>query len=105
MEGDTLIDQCDHPDCGNLAMVNAGIPDVFWNGRPYYSQALECEFTSRSQKARVMKEKGVRELGNQRLGEKSWVEGSREVRRKEFSKQRPMIRETWQRWKETGHAQ
>lgn len=104
VEGDTLIDQCDHPDCGNLAMVNAGVPDVFWNGRPYYSQALECEFTSRSQKARVMKEKGVSELGSEKLGKKSWVEGSRDVRRKEFEKQKPMIRETWKRWKETGHA-
>ena len=90
--------------CGVLSSSDVSIPDVFWNGRPYYSEALECEFTSRSQKARVMKEKGVSELGSQKLGNKSWVEGSRDVRRKEFAKERPMIRETLKRWKETGHA-
>lgn len=104
VEGDALIDQCEWPDCGNLAMVNAGIPDVFWNGRPYFSEALGCEFTSRSQKARVMKEKGVSELGSRKLGEKSWVEGTRSVRQKAFDKQRPIVRETWKRWKETGYA-
>lgn len=90
--------------CGDLSSSQASIPDVFWNGRPYYSKALECEFTSRSQKARVMKEKGVSELGSQKLGEKSWTQGSREYRRKQFETQRPMIRETWKRWKETGRA-
>lgn len=91
-------------ECGKLSSVNAGIPDVFWNGHPYYSEALECEFTSRSQKARVMKEKGVSELGNQKLGEKNWVEGSREARRKAFEKERPKIRETYREWKESGYA-
>lgn len=102
IEGDALIDQCDHPSCGNLSAVT--IPDVFWNGRPYYSEALECELTSRSQKARVMKEKGVSELGNQKLGNKSWTEGTRDYRRRQFEKQRPIIRETLKRWKETGYA-
>jgi hypothetical protein len=77
---------------------------VFWNGRPYYSEALQCEFTSRSQKARVMKEKGVSELGSQKLGEKNWIEGSRDMRRKQFEQERPVIRETLKRWKETGYA-
>lgn len=100
VEGDTLMDQCDHPDCGNLAMVNAGVPDVFWNGRPYYSEALDVEFTSRSQKARIMKERGLSELGDRKLGEKNWIEGSRESRRKEFDKERPMIRENYRRYLE-----
>lgn len=94
------MDQCDHPDCGNLAMVNAGVPDVFWNGRPYYSEALDVEFTSRSQKARIMKERGLSELGDRKLGEKNWIEGSRESRRKEFDKERPMIRENYRRYLE-----
>jgi hypothetical protein len=51
-----------------------------------------------------MKEKGVSELGNRDLGKKTWVEGSRESRRKEFEKERPVIRETFKRWKETGYA-
>ena len=80
------------------------IPDVFWNGRPYYSEALQTEFTSRSQKARVMKEKGVSELGSQKLGQKSWTEGTRAYRQKQFESVRPKIREAFKRWKETGYA-
>lgn len=95
---------CADDNCGKLSSSIASIPDVFWNGRPYYSEALECEFTSRSQKSKVMKEKGVIELGSQKLGQKSWVDGSRLTRRKEFEKQRPMIRETLRKWKETGYA-
>jgi len=100
VEGDGFIDICDHPDCGNLSSMDASIPDVFWNGRPYYSEALDVEFTSRGQKARVMKEKGVSELGNTRLGEKTWMEGSRDFRRKQFEKDRPMIRENYRRYLE-----
>jgi hypothetical protein len=86
--------------CGNLSSADASIPDVWWNGRPYYSEALGCELTSRNQKARVMKEQGVRELGNEKLGRKSWVEGSREFRKKQFEKERPHIREAQRRIQE-----
>lgn len=95
---------CADPNCGALSSSAAGIPDVFWNGKPYYSEALQCEFTSRSQKARVMKERGVSELGSQKLGQKTWQEGSREIRRKSFDKDRPKIREILKTWKETGYA-
>lgn len=90
--------------CGNLSSSDAAVPDVWWNGRPYYSESLGVEFTSRSQKARVMKEKGVTELGSQKLGNKTWTEGSRQYRRKQFDKDRPQIREVLKRWKETGRA-
>lgn len=100
VDGDELIDQCNRPDCGNLSAVGAGVPDVFWNGRPYFSEALGVEFTSRSQKARVMKERGVSELGNTKLGDKNWIEGSRANRRKGFEKDRPMIRETLRQYRE-----
>lgn len=90
--------------CGDVRSSDASIPDVFWNGRPYYSEALQCEFTSRGQKARVMKEKGVSELGSQKLGEKSWVEGSRDYRRKQFDRERPHIRETLKRYQERKRA-
>lgn len=93
---------CDQ--CGDVRLSDAHIPDVFWNGKPYYSEALGCELTSRSQKVRVMKEKGVRELGSQRLGDKGWIEGSRAYRRKQFEADRPKIRETLRRWKESGYA-
>lgn len=84
--------------CGGLSSSDAGIPDVFWNGKPYYSEALGIEFTSRSQKAQVLKERGLRELGNQKLGEKTWVEGSREYRKKNFAQDRQMIRENYRRY-------
>lgn len=92
------VECCDQ--CGNLSSSDASIPDVFWNGRPYKSEALGVEFTSRSQKARVMKEMGVSELGSQKLGDKSWIEGSRGYRKKQFDKDRPMIRETYRRYLE-----
>lgn len=98
IEGLRVIDQCSHPECGNLHSIDATIPDVYWNGRPYHSEALGIEFTSRSQKARAMKEMGVSELGSQKLGEKSWVEGSRDYRHKQFDKDRPAIRETYRRY-------
>lgn len=103
VQGNDLIDQCDHPECGNLSAIDGGIPDVFWNGRPYYSEALEVEFTSRSQKARVMKERGVSELGSQKLGEKNWIEGTRDYRRKQFDKDRPVIREIYKRYLDARH--
>lgn len=87
---------CDR--CGGLSSSMASVPDVFWNNRPYYSEALGVEFTSRSQKARVMKEMGVSELGNQKVEPKNWVEGSRAYRGKQFEKDRPMIRETYKRY-------
>ncbi len=100
IEEGKMVEQCDSPDCGNLSSIDASVPDVFWNGRPYYSEALGVEFTSRSQKARILKERGVSELGNTKLPEKSWIEGSREWRRKNFDKDRPMIREVLRRYRE-----
>ncbi len=104
VEGDELIDVCDHEDCGNLSAIGAGLPDVYWTNRPYYSEALGVEFTSRRQKAQVMKDMGARELGNQKLGEKNWIDGSRQARQKAFEQERPIIRETLKRWKQTGRA-
>ncbi len=91
-----IIECCDR--CGNLASSDINIPDVFWPGHGYYSQALDVEFTSRAQKARVMKEKNVTELGNQRLPEKTWTEGSRDYRKRQFEKDRPKIKETYRRY-------
>lgn len=89
-EKEGYLEVCDK--CGSLSSSDAAVHDVFWNGRPYYSDALQVEFTSRSQKARVMKEMGVSELGGQKLGNKSWIEGSREYRKKQFDKDRPVLR-------------
>ena len=95
-EKEGYLEVCDR--CGSLSSSDASIPDVFWNGRPYYSEALGVEFTSRSQKARVMKEKDVTELGSERLPMKNWTEGSREYRKKQFEKDRPKIQETYRRY-------
>ncbi len=92
------VECCDR--CSKLSPSQAALADVFWNGRPYYSEALGVEFTSREQKARVMKERDVSELGSQKLGEKSWIEGSREYRRKQFDEERPRLREIHREWKE-----
>lgn len=101
-EKEGYLEVCDK--CGDLSTSDACIPDVFWNNRPYYSEALGCELTSRSQKARVMKEKGVSELGSQKLGQKGWIEGSRDYRKRQFQGDKPKIREAFKRWKETGYA-
>lgn len=97
-EGGHYVEGCDR--CMQLSSSDASIPDVFWNGRPYFSESLGVEFTSRSQKARVMKERGVSELGNTKLGEKTWIEGSRGYRSKNFAHDRPMIRETLRKYRE-----
>lgn len=96
------LEVCDK--CGNISSMDASIPDVFWNGRPYYSEALGVEFTSRGQKARVMKEMGVSELGSQKLGNKNWVEGSREYRKKQFDKDRPTIHKIQREYQEKQHG-
>lgn len=96
LENGVYQEVCDK--CGGLSSMNASVPDVFWNGRPYYSEALGVEFTSRSQKARVMKEKHVTELGNEKLPMKNWVEGSRDYRKRQFEKDRPKIQETYKRY-------
>lgn len=90
------IEVCNN--CGDLRSSDVPVHDVFWNGRPYYSEALGVEFTSRSQKARVMKEKGVTELGSQKIEPKSWTEGSREYRKRQFEKDRPKIRELYRQY-------
>lgn len=110
VEGDTLLDQCDHPDCGNLAMVDSGVPDVYLKragqkfdnlcdsmGRPY-------EIQSKRHKQEVMDRLGVSEAGGTvngaPYGTKSWIEGSREMRRKQFDVERPKIRRIVQEWRE-----
>ncbi len=92
------VECCDR--CSKRSPSEAALADVFWNDKPYYSDALGVEFTSRAQKAAVMKERGVIELGSQKLGEKTWIEGSRPWRRRQFEKDRPVIREIQRQWRE-----
>lgn len=88
-----MIDECDR--CGSF---QAGtVPDVFFN-QPYYSKALDVEFTSKAQKAAYLKEHGLSEAGDMKFGKQSWVDGTRAHRRAQFEKDRPMIREVYRQY-------
>ncbi len=97
------IECCDR--CSARSPSEAALADVFWNDKPYYSEALGVELTSRAQKARIMKERGLIELGSQKLGEKTWIEGSRPWRSRQFEKDRPVIREGYRQWRDKQNAQ
>lgn len=64
-------------------------------GRPY-------EITSKRHKKRVMDSLGVQEAGGTfngaPFGTKTWVDGTRAYRKKQFEKDRPMIREAYSRY-------
>lgn len=96
--------------CGDVSCSDAATPDVYLahagqkfsnlcddKGNPY-------EIQSKRHKKEVMDKLGVREAGDLMhgapYGTKSWIEGTRDVRRKAFEKERPMIRETYKRYLE-----
>jgi hypothetical protein len=96
--------------CGDLSLADSAVPDVYLGkggknfanlcddmGRPY-------EISSKRQKAAVMKKLGVSEAGDTvngaPYGTKTWIEGSREHRRKQFDKERPKLREIYKEWRE-----
>lgn len=100
--------------CGNLSSIDAGVPDVFLHragqkfnnlcdkmGRPY-------EIQSKRHKKEVMDRLGVQEAGGTvngaRFGTKSWTDGTRAWRKRNFEKDRPMIRETLRAWKEKARS-
>lgn len=96
-ETQQMNDMCDR--CGDFTpMTNA---DVFFV-RPYTSKALNVEFTSKGQKAAYLKANGLSEAGDRgTMSEKSWTEGTREHRKKEFDRvDRPKIREAIRTWRE-----
>lgn len=97
---------CDQ--CGTLSVGDAATPDVYLAhsgqkfknlcddmGRPY-------EIRSKRHKKEIMDKMGVQEAGDlvngAKYGSKSWVEGSRDYRRRQFDKERPMIRENYKRY-------
>lgn len=98
-------EMCDR--CG-LQGQGDGVPDVYLErsgqkfanlcdkmGRPY-------EIRSKRHKKEVMDKLGVSEAGDlvngAPYGTKSWIEGTRDYRRKQFEKDRPMVRETYKRY-------
>lgn len=103
-----FYDICANANCGQLSSMDAYVPDVYLKssgqkfanlcdemGRPY-------EISSKRHKKEVMDKLGVSEAGDTvngaPYGSKTWVEGSRDYRRKQFERDRPMIRETYQRY-------
>lgn len=108
------FDLCDRSECGNLSMADAGVPDVYLGrlgqtfenltdkmGRPY-------EIRSKRHKKEVMDRLGVSEAGGTvhgaPYGSKNWIDGTRDYRRRQFEKDRPGIKESLRRWRETGYA-
>lgn len=90
--------------CDRCSGVQAAVPDVYWPGHTYKSEALGVEFTSRGQKAQYLKDNNLTEAGDMKMGQKSWQEGSKDYRRKQFDKDRPRIREIYRQWREKSRA-
>lgn len=88
-------------DCGDFFVDT--VPDVFFK-TAYKSKALDVEFTSKGQKAKYLKEHGLSEAGDRgSMAEKSWTEGTREHRKREFDRvDRPKIREAVRAWRQRG---
>lgn len=114
VESDQLIDQCEWPDCGNLSMVDSGIPDVYLSrsGQTFNNLSDEMgkpiAIQSKRHKKQVMDSLGVSEAGGTvngaRFGTKTWIDGTRDYRRKQFEKDRPKLREIYKNWKEKSRA-
>lgn len=86
--------------CDRCLGVRTSVPDVYWPGHEYKSEALGVEFTSRGQKAQYLKDHGLTEAGDIKFKGQGWIEGSRDYRKRQFEKDRPKIRETYRQWRE-----
>jgi len=108
IDGNNVVEMCDHPECGDLPMLDAGIPDVYLARIGQQFQNLTddmgrpIEIQSKRHKKEVMDKLGVQEAGGTfkgaRFGTKTWIDGSREYRRRQFDNERPQIRETYKRY-------
>lgn len=103
VDGDGVIDLCHREDCGNLSAIDAGVPDVYLGHVGQTFKALCDErgnpipIQSKRHKKQVMDQLGVRECP-ERLTGKTWIEGTRETRRKNFDEVRPVIRDLYRRY-------
>lgn len=99
--------------CG-LEGSGPSIPDVYFQRSGQTFQNLSdamgkpIEIQSKRHKKEVMDRLGVKEAGGTfngaPFGTKSWIDGTRDYRKKQFDKDRPMIRKTFQEWKERSRA-
>jgi hypothetical protein len=107
--GVDYIEHCDR--CGEVSGMDASIPDVYWPGREHTnpqlcdSMGVPYKLTSKAQKARVMKELGVSEVGDKvrgaaYTGQSNWVDGTRAYRKRNFEQDRPKLQKIYQQWKE-----
>lgn len=94
IEGTEFYDTCS--EC-LVPVQTDGVKDVYFR-HPYESTSLGVEFTSKKQKAAYLAKRGFSEAGDRKLGEKSWVEGSRDYRKRNFEKARPLIRENYRKY-------
>lgn len=96
MEGGKTHEMCDA--CGDFRVMT--VEDVYFRA-PYKSEALDVEFTSKSQKAAYLREHGLREAGDEKMSTKDWVTGSKEYRKRQFDKyDRPKLRQTIREWRQ-----
>jgi len=95
VENGTLVDVgCDR--CRGVAPT---VPDVYFR-QPYHSDALDVDFTSKSQKAAYLKEHDISEAGDRSMSEIPWVEGTRSWRHAQFKKELPTLRKIYKDWRE-----
>lgn len=97
IEDKVLIDSCS--ECSRIRAD--GVPDVYLPRSGMEFQAL-CDKTgkpipiqSKRHKQQVMNELGVREHPDRLKDGKSWVEGSRDYRKRNFAQDRPKIQEAY----------
>lgn len=100
----------DHEMCDGCGLEGggAGVPDVYFtkSGEKFDNlcddMGRPIEITSKRHKKEVMDRLGVREAGDlvngSKYGSKSWIEGTRDYRKKQFDRERPMIRDTYKRY-------
>jgi hypothetical protein len=94
MEGMEIYDCCSQ--CPNPVQTG-GVPDVYFR-HPYKSESLDMEFTSKKQKANYLKSHNLSEAGDRKMSDVPWIEGTRSYRKRNFEKDRPMIRENYRRY-------
>lgn len=102
----TIMDEGEMLDsCSECSSFRAdGVPDVYLPRAGMTFQAL-CDKTgkpipiqSKRHKQQVMNELGLREHPDRLKGDKSWVEGSRDYRKRNFEQDRPKIREAYRQY-------
>ena len=103
MEGTQVYDWCSN--CPEPVKGIEGVPDAFMPRLGMTFEAL-CDtmgkpvpIQSKRHKQEVMDQLGVRECP-ERLKGNSWVDGTRNYRKRQFEKDRPMIRENYRRYLE-----